>query len=77
MAFDNLARTRSRSAGDPVSQHRVAVLRSPQTFDRRGRALRARSAAGAGAGDRVRVTGILVPHGPVYPAFAFRFDTAY
>jgi len=27
--------------------------------------------------DRVKVTGILVPHGPVYPAFAFRFDTAY
>jgi ribonuclease BN (tRNA processing enzyme) len=27
--------------------------------------------------DRVRVSGILVPHGPVYPAFAFRFDTAY
>lgn len=29
------------------------------------------------ADDRVRVSGILVPHGPVYPAFAFRFDTAY
>jgi ribonuclease BN (tRNA processing enzyme) len=29
------------------------------------------------ADDRVEVTGILVPHGPVYPAFAFRFDTAY
>jgi len=27
--------------------------------------------------DRVKVSGILVPHGPVYPAFAFRFDTAY
>lgn len=27
--------------------------------------------------DKVKVTGILVPHGPVYPAFAFRFDTAY
>lgn len=27
--------------------------------------------------DRVTVSGILVPHGPVYPAFAFRFDTAY
>ncbi len=25
--------------------------------------------------DRVRVTAILVPHGPVFPAFAFRFDT--
>lgn len=25
----------------------------------------------------MKVTGILVPHGPVYPAFAFRFDTAY
>ena len=24
---------------------------------------------------RVRVTAILVPHGPVYPSFAFRFDT--
>jgi ribonuclease BN (tRNA processing enzyme) len=29
------------------------------------------------ADDRVKVTAILVPHGPVYPAFAFRFDTAY
>lgn len=25
--------------------------------------------------DRVRVSAILVPHGPVFPAFAFRFDT--
>ncbi len=25
--------------------------------------------------DRVRVTAVLVPHGPVYPAFAYRFDT--
>ena len=27
--------------------------------------------------DRVKVTAILVPHGPVYPSFAFRFDTEY
>jgi ribonuclease BN (tRNA processing enzyme) len=27
--------------------------------------------------DRVRVSAILVPHGPVYPSFAFRFDTDY
>jgi len=27
--------------------------------------------------DKVRVTAILVPHGPVFPAFAFRFETAY
>lgn len=27
--------------------------------------------------DRVRVTAVLVPHGPVFPAFAYRFDTAY
>ncbi|MDI2030218.1 MBL fold metallo-hydrolase [Saccharopolyspora sp. TS4A08] len=27
--------------------------------------------------DRVRVSATLVPHGPVFPAFAFRFDTAY
>ncbi|WP_051579686.1 MBL fold metallo-hydrolase [Pseudonocardia acaciae] len=27
--------------------------------------------------DRVQVTATLVPHGPVFPAFAFRFDTAY
>ena len=25
--------------------------------------------------DRVRVSAILVPHGPVFPSFAFRFDT--
>ncbi len=25
--------------------------------------------------DRVKVTAILVPHGPVFPAFAYRFDT--
>jgi ribonuclease BN (tRNA processing enzyme) len=25
--------------------------------------------------DRVRVSAVLVPHGPVYPSFAFRFDT--
>ncbi|WP_199809315.1 MULTISPECIES: MBL fold metallo-hydrolase [unclassified Streptomyces] len=25
--------------------------------------------------DRVKVSAILVPHGPVFPAFAFRFDT--
>jgi ribonuclease BN (tRNA processing enzyme) len=25
--------------------------------------------------DRVRVTAILVPHGPVFPSFAYRFDT--
>lgn len=25
--------------------------------------------------DRVRVTAILVPHGPVYPSYAFRFET--
>lgn len=25
--------------------------------------------------DRVRVTAVLVPHGPVFPAFAYRFDT--
>lgn len=25
--------------------------------------------------DRVKVTAVLVPHGPVFPAFAFRFDT--
>ena len=27
--------------------------------------------------ERVTVTATLVPHGPVFPAFAFRFDTAY
>ncbi|MCD7052839.1 MBL fold metallo-hydrolase [Rhodococcus sp. BH2-1] len=27
--------------------------------------------------DRVRVSAILVPHGPVFPSFAFRFDTDY
>ncbi|MFJ7241783.1 MBL fold metallo-hydrolase [Streptomyces olivaceus] len=27
--------------------------------------------------DRVRVTAVLVPHGPVFPAFAYRFDTDY
>lgn len=27
--------------------------------------------------DKVKVGAILVPHGPVFPAFAFRFDTAY
>jgi ribonuclease BN (tRNA processing enzyme) len=27
--------------------------------------------------DRVHVTATLVPHGPVFPAFAFRFDTEY
>jgi ribonuclease BN (tRNA processing enzyme) len=26
-------------------------------------------------GDDVRVTAVLVPHGPVFPAFAYRFDT--
>lgn len=25
--------------------------------------------------DRVKVTAVLVPHGPVFPSFAFRFDT--
>jgi len=25
--------------------------------------------------DKVRVTAVLVPHGPVFPSFAFRFDT--
>lgn len=27
--------------------------------------------------DKVTVTATLVPHGPVFPAYAFRFDTAY
>lgn len=27
--------------------------------------------------DRVRVTAVLVPHGPAFPSFAFRFDTDY
>ncbi|WP_081655438.1 MBL fold metallo-hydrolase [Amycolatopsis orientalis] len=27
--------------------------------------------------DRVRVSAVLVPHGPVFPSFAFRFETAY
>lgn len=27
--------------------------------------------------DKVKVSAILVPHGPVFPAFAFRFDTEY
>lgn len=27
--------------------------------------------------DHVRVTATLVPHGPVFPSFAFRFDTEY
>lgn len=27
--------------------------------------------------DKVRVTAVLVPHGPVFPSFAFRFDTEY
>ncbi|WP_245663023.1 MBL fold metallo-hydrolase [Nocardia inohanensis] len=27
--------------------------------------------------DRVRVTATLVPHGPVFPSFAFRFETEY
>ncbi|MFC7449866.1 MBL fold metallo-hydrolase [Rhodococcus daqingensis] len=27
--------------------------------------------------DRVRVTATLVPHGPVFPSFGFRFDTEY
>lgn len=27
--------------------------------------------------DRVRVTAVLVPHGPVFPAFAYRFDTRH
>ena len=26
--------------------------------------------------DRVKVTAILVPHGPVFPSYAYRFDTA-
>lgn len=26
--------------------------------------------------DRIRVRAVLVPHGPVFPSFAFRFDTA-
>jgi ribonuclease BN (tRNA processing enzyme) len=26
--------------------------------------------------DRVRVSAVLVPHGPVFPSFAYRFDTA-
>ncbi|MFJ8956291.1 hypothetical protein ACIRO1_40015 [Streptomyces sp. NPDC102381] len=25
--------------------------------------------------DRLKVTAVLVPHGPVFPSFAFRFDT--
>jgi ribonuclease BN (tRNA processing enzyme) len=27
--------------------------------------------------ERVRVSAVLVPHGPVFPSFAYRFDTAY
>lgn len=27
--------------------------------------------------DRVRVSAVLVPHGPAYPAFAYRFDTEH
>ncbi|WP_372698674.1 MBL fold metallo-hydrolase [Arthrobacter sp. JSM 101049] len=27
--------------------------------------------------ERVKVTAVLVPHGPVFPSFAFRFDTDY
>jgi ribonuclease BN (tRNA processing enzyme) len=27
--------------------------------------------------DKVKVSAVLVPHGPVFPAFAFLFDTAY
>ncbi|KNB53281.1 MBL fold metallo-hydrolase [Streptomyces caatingaensis] len=27
--------------------------------------------------EKVRVSAVLVPHGPVFPSFAFRFDTAY
>lgn len=27
--------------------------------------------------DKVRVTATLVPHGPIFPAFAYRFDTQY
>lgn len=27
--------------------------------------------------DRVKVSAVLVPHGPIFPAFAFRFDTAH
>jgi ribonuclease BN (tRNA processing enzyme) len=27
--------------------------------------------------DKVTVTATLVPHGPVFPAFAYRFDTKY
>ncbi|GAA0395511.1 MBL fold metallo-hydrolase [Streptomyces luteireticuli] len=27
--------------------------------------------------DKVRVSAVLVPHGPVFPSFAFRFDTEY
>ena len=27
--------------------------------------------------DRIRVTATLVPHGPIFPAYAFRFDTDY
>ncbi|MER5391002.1 hypothetical protein [Saccharopolyspora sp. NPDC002686] len=27
--------------------------------------------------DRVKVSAVLVPHGPVFPSFAFRFDTAH
>lgn len=27
--------------------------------------------------DRVRVTAVLVPHGPAFPAFAYRFDTEH
>jgi ribonuclease BN (tRNA processing enzyme) len=27
--------------------------------------------------DRVRVSSVLVPHGPAYPAFAYRFETKY
>lgn len=27
--------------------------------------------------DKVKVSAVLVPHGPVFPAFAYRFETAY
>jgi ribonuclease BN (tRNA processing enzyme) len=75
-AYSSNVFIRDSGARDPntlVDVHEIAI---PVAADFNNRAP-AMSPFQVYSDDTVTVSAILVPHGPIFPAFAFRFDTAY
>ncbi|MGF0315401.1 MBL fold metallo-hydrolase [Nocardia fluminea] len=58
----------------PIDVHEIAIPPIGADFTNRAPVMQPFPVMSDGT---VTVSAILVPHGPVFPAFAFRFDTAY